>query len=124
MRILIIIFFLLLREKEIYSQGIQPNADDKKVKIVPQDTNIKVLEVPIDTNSKKILVKDTSAHEYNLYRGLLNDDPVYNKKYPWWQPALGVVAQNVLLNLVDHYLLHLDFPVVGFNSWKNTANPF
>lgn len=96
----------------------------KKVKIVPQDTNLKVEKVPIDTNSKKILVKDTTGHEYNQYKGLLNDDPIYNKRHPWWQPALKVVLQNVLLNLFDHYVLNLEFAVVGFNSWKHTANPF
>ncbi len=94
------------------------------VKEAIADTNLKTNVVATDTNSKKILVKDTTAHIYNLYRGLLNDDPLYNKQYPWWQPALGVVVQNVLLNLVDHYLLHLDWSVVGFKSWKNTANPF
>ena len=94
------------------------------VKQAIADTNVKSKVVAVDTNSKKILVKDTTGHIYNLYRGLLNDDPIYNKRHPWWQPALKVVLQNVLLNLFDHYVLNLDFAVVGFNSWKHTANPF
>ncbi|MDP4219100.1 MAG: DUF3943 domain-containing protein, partial [Bacteroidota bacterium] len=103
------------------SYGQVTNPETGKVKVVPQDTNVKVLNVPVDTNSKKILVKDTLAHLYNQYHGLLNDDPIYNKKYPWWQPALKVVAQNVLLNLFDHYVLDLEWSRVGINSWKKTA---
>src|SRR6185312_13304626 len=84
------------------------------------DTNVKSNVVVTDTNSKKILVKDTTAHLYNQYRGLLNDDPLYNPKAPIWQPIAKVALQNILLNLVDHYVLHLDFPVVGLNSWNRT----
>src|SRR5579872_1039560 len=120
------IFFVLWLLVLVASADAQvaPNTNAGKVKVVAQDTNVKVMNVPVDTNSKKILVKDTLAHENNQYHGLLNDDPVYNKKYPWWQPALRVVLQNVLLNLFDHYVLDLDWSRVGFNSWKNTANPF
>lgn len=104
-----------------FSTICQAQDTTQKVRIIAQDTNVKVLNVPIDTNSKKILVKDTLGHENNQYHGLLNDDPVYNKRYPWWEPALQIIAQNVALNLFDHYILHLDFPVVGFNTWKKTA---
>jgi len=124
MRSLGVIMLSLIYLGNIRAQVGTPDPSVPKVQVVVQDTNIKVLKVPVDTNSKKILVKDTSAHLENLYHGLLNDNPVYNHLYPWWQPTLKVVLQNVLLNLFDHYILHLDFPVVGFNSWKNTANPF
>jgi hypothetical protein len=113
---------ILLFSTILYAQGAPQSADtSSKIKIVAQDSNVKSLNVAVDTNAKKILVKDTSAHEANQYHGLLNDDPVYNKVYPWWQPALGVTMQNVILNLIDHYLLHLEWSVVGFNSWKTTA---
>jgi len=60
-----------------------------------------------------------------MYVGLLEDNPSYNKKYPWWQPALVIVGQNIALNLVDHYLLHLPFASVGLTSWSHTATkPF
>jgi hypothetical protein len=120
MKIFYSILILLLSLTTLQAQVTSPNPDEK-VQIIPQDTNIKVLVVPIDTNSKKILVKDTSAHEANQYTGLLNDDPIYNKKYPWWQPALKIVLQNVLLNLFDHYVLNLEWSHVGFNSWSKTA---
>lgn len=121
MKFFYIVLFSLLFSALLHAQVPTPKDTANKIKIVTQDTNIKVLQVPIDTNSKKILVKDTLAHEYNQYRGLLNDDPVYNKKYPWWEPALLVVAQNVALNLFDHYILNLPFANVGFNTWKTTA---
>ncbi|MDR3609442.1 MAG: DUF3943 domain-containing protein [Ignavibacteriaceae bacterium] len=94
--------------------------DTNKLKNNIYDTNIKSNVVAPDTNSKKILVKDSTAHLYNQYRGLLNDDPIYNAKAPLWQPIFKVALQNTLLNLVDHYVLHYDFSVVGFNSWNRT----
>src|ERR1035438_2008634 len=60
--------------------------DTNKLKNNVYDANIKSNVVAPDTNSKKILVKDSTAHLYNVYRGLLNDDPVYNKQAPLWQP--------------------------------------
>src|ERR1051325_5206758 len=84
-------------------------AQDPKVVVIPQDTNIKALKVPPDTNSKKILVKDTLGHLYNTYRGLLNDDPVYNKKEGIYSPFIKVIAGNVFLNLLDHYVFNYDF---------------
>src|SRR5436305_1947548 len=80
----------------------------EKIKINQQDTDIKALVVPVDTNSKKILVKDTVVHIYNTYRGLLNDDPVYNKREPIYSPILKVVAENVWLLFLDRYIFDYD----------------
>jgi hypothetical protein len=85
-----------------------------------EETNVKTNVVPTDSSYKKILVQDSSAHIYNEYRGLLNDDPIYNTKAPMWQPIIKVLGQNVLVNLVDHYLIGYDWAVVGFNSWDHT----
>jgi hypothetical protein len=120
MKLFLAILLSLLFSRIVLAQ-VPRNPDANKVKVIVQDTNIKVLNVPIDTNSKKILVKDTLAHEFNEYRGLLRDDPIYNRRYPWWQPALKVGLQNLLLNLFDHYILQLSWSVVGFNSWSKTA---
>jgi hypothetical protein len=59
--------------------------------------------------------------KYNMYGGLLNDDPIYNKKLPIWKPVIQIVIQEVLLNLVDHYVMHFDWATVGFHSWDRTA---
>jgi hypothetical protein len=86
-----------------------------------EETDVKANIVPVDTNYKKILVQDSAAHNYNMYNGLLNDDPVYNKRAPLWQPITKVLVQNVLVNLVDHYIIHYDWAVVGLKSWNQTA---
>jgi hypothetical protein len=62
--------------------------DTNKLKNNIYDSNIKSNVVAPDTNSKKILVKDSTAHLYNEYRGLLNDDPIYNERTPLWQPII------------------------------------
>ncbi len=85
-----------------------------------EETNVKTNVVPTDSSYKKILVQDSTAHIYNMYRGLLNDDPIYNKRAPLWQPILKVSVQNALVNLVDHYIIGYDWAVVGFNSWDRT----
>ncbi len=86
-----------------------------------EETSVKTNVVATDTSYKKILVQDSTAHVYNLYRGLLNDDPIYNKRAPLWQPIMKVTIQNALVNLIDHYIIGYDWAVVGFNSWNRTA---
>jgi hypothetical protein len=62
----------------------------------------------------------TDTMKYNMYGDLLNDDPVYNKRTPLWNPVVKITIQNVLLNLVDHYAMHFDWAVVGFSTWNRT----
>jgi len=95
--------------------------DTNRINSNPDDQNMKVNVVALDTSSKKILVQDSTAHIYNEYRGLLSDDPIYNVIDPLYKPIGKVVIQNVLLNLVDHYLNSFDWAVVGFNSWNRTV---
>ena len=68
----------------------------------------------VDT-SKKVQSLDTVL--FDMYGNLRVDDPLYNKKAPWYVPALNIVGQEVLLNLADHYLLNFDWARVGFRSW-------
>jgi hypothetical protein len=96
-----------------------PSPDSTKQHI--EETNVKTNVVPTDTSYKKILVQDSTAHIYNMYRGLLNDDPIYNKRAPLWQPIMKILIQNTLVNLVDHYIIHYDWAVVGLKSWNQTA---
>jgi uncharacterized protein DUF3943 len=62
-------------------------------------------------------LKDTSL--YNSYGDLLNDDPKYNKKSPWWRPALGVVKVNLFTFAVGRYILNYPYTRIGFQSIKN-----
>ncbi len=63
----------------------------------------------------------TDTMKYNMYGDLLNDDPIYNKRAPLWNPILKITIENVLLNLVDHYFAHFNWAAVGFKTWNRTA---
>ncbi len=67
------------------------------------------------TEPKKSPLIDTTIQ--NKYGDLLNDDIKYNKKYPLWKPVVEVVGVNVALNLIDRYLLKLDFAKSDIHSW-------
>jgi hypothetical protein len=54
-----------------------------------------------------------------MYGDLLNDDPAYNPKYPWYVPAFRVVLANGLTWTVDRYILKADFARIGPKTWKN-----
>jgi Domain of unknown function (DUF3943) len=69
---------------------------------------------PVDT-SKKVQSLDTVL--FDMYGNLRVDDPLYNKKAPWYVPALNIVGQEILLNLADQYLLNFDWARVGLKSW-------
>jgi hypothetical protein len=57
----------------------------------------------------------------NRYGDLLNDDTAYTKPKPIWKPALEVVAENTLLNLIDRYILNLEFAKVDLHTWSQTT---
>jgi hypothetical protein len=58
----------------------------------------------------------------NKYGDLLKDDPMYNKRYSIWRPAVEVIGENVALSLVDSKILNLGFSKVGPVTWKRTLN--
>ncbi len=61
---------------------------------------------------KKVPLLDTT--KYNKYGSLLNDDPKYNQKYALWKPAVEVVGENVVLNIVDRTVFNLQFAKTDF----------
>src|SRR5512136_1725688 len=52
------------------------------------------LNPDVSTTSVNISANDTLPD--NRDEHLLNDDPEYNQKYPWWRPALKVVGNDIL----------------------------
>jgi hypothetical protein len=58
--------------------------------------------------------------KYSRYGDLLNDDPEYTKKSKIWRPAAQVVTENVILNIVDRTVMHLEFAKTDFHTWKRT----
>jgi len=100
--------------------------------IVPSKGNVKEQLKEIK-KEKIILHSDTLGNEpkktnlidttkRNRYDDLLIDDPKFNKRYPLWKPALEVIGENVLLNLLDRTVMHLEFAQVNPQTWKRTLN--
>ncbi len=95
---------------------------------VTMDTPVRGDKVPADT-SKKIdtskKVQNLDTVKFDMYGNLRVDDPVFNKKDPWYVPALNIVGQEILLNLADQYLLDFSWARIGLKSWGNnlTAGP-
>ncbi|HZK75408.1 MAG TPA: hypothetical protein VFD13_00745, partial [Candidatus Kapabacteria bacterium] len=104
--------------------AMPPNASSQNLSShvlgLPVDPNVPIpllacaTPLPADTG-KKVQSLDTVL--FDMYGNLRVDDPLYNKKAPWYVPALNIVGQEILLNLADHYLLNFDWARVGFRSW-------
>lgn len=56
---------------------------------------------------------------YNMYGDLLDDDPVYNPRYPRWEPAVRVLAANLFSWAVARYVYKFDWAKVSTKDWKN-----
>ncbi len=68
---------------------------------------------------KKGVYNTVHAPGHNMYGDLLNDDPEYNPKYPWWKPALGVVETNIFSWAVNRYIFKYDWARISLTTWKN-----
>jgi hypothetical protein len=67
---------------------------------------------------KKSVQVDTTIQ--NKYGDLLNDDTLFNKKYPLWIPAVEVFGSNFATFSMDRYIGKYDFSVqVSSDSWKH-----
>ena len=66
-------------------------------------------------------INDTLKHDsyHNMYGDLLNDDPAYNKKYPFWIPAARVFLANGFTWGVDRFIINYDFSHISPASWKH-----
>ena len=75
---------------------------------------------PDNTNIKDTHIYDTSidSRPHNKYGDLLNDDPVYNPKHPWYIPAAKVLASDAINFAANRYLFHYDFSYISLKSWK------
>ena len=125
MKAICILVFLLLA-----SGWLQAQNDAKGDTIVPAKGNIKSQlqeikkeKVALHSDStgsepKKSVLVDTTMQ--NKYGDLLNDDSLYNKKYPAWKPAVEVFGSNLVVFSADRYLFKFPYSTeVGINSWKH-----
>ena len=83
------------------------------IKGTPEEKIVKANDTA-KTEEGKIKSKDSTR--YNIFGDLLDDDTVYNKKYPLWIPALEVLGVNAATAFVNRYIFDLDFGRIGFNS--------
>ena len=123
MRAFYILFFLLLSSSAIFAQQtvkadtVKPGKGNAKKQVEEiKDRKIKLHSDSKGNEPKKSALVDTTIQ--NKYGDLLDDDPEYNKKYPLWKPALGVVGALALTWSFDRYVLNSDFARIGINSWK------
>lgn len=127
MKFFFILFLLLFVSLSIDAQN------NKLKKIVPskrkvnrQLNEIKKRQEKLHSDSSGIQPKKNASLDttlLNRYGDLLNDDPLYNKKYPIWKPALGVLGANLFVLAADRYLFKYDFATqVGISSWSHNIN--
>src|SRR4030095_9640716 len=100
---------------------IQPLTDSSSAAKV-KDTSILIA---LDTTEIKLEKTDTATPEHNTYGDLLNDDPVYNRRYSVWIPATRVVFTNFVNWAVVRYLFKYDWAKISSETWKkNLRGPW
>lgn len=71
-----------------------------------------------DLSIQAVDTNPPARSKYNMYGDLLNDDPVYNRRYAWWKPALRVAFADAFTWGIDRYILNADFSHIGPSTWK------
>jgi hypothetical protein len=115
----------------LFSQTVAPQKENK---VAPSDTitpgkgapekqiekindeKVKHLSDSTGNEPKKSALVDTTVQ--NKYGDLLNDDSLYNKRYPLWVPLLETFGQDAFVWSLDHYGMNADFSRVGPDTWK------
>jgi hypothetical protein len=84
---------------------------------IPGNTN---LGKPDNTAIKDRTIYDRSidTRPKNMYGDLLNDDPAYNKKYPWYVPAAKVVLSDATNWAINRFVFHFDFANISAKTWQ------
>jgi hypothetical protein len=131
MRTACILLMFLILSSFLNAQEVAPQNPKK---VAPNDTIVpgkgtsekqleKIKEVKVEKLSdsagnepaKSALVDTTKQ---NKYGDLLDDDTVYNKKYPLWVPAAEVLGAVTLTWAIDRFLLNADYARTGIPTWK------
>ena len=118
MKIFTLLFFSLLLSN--FSKAQVSSAPERQTLLTSQASitdytyrDFNVLPAKADT----IHPVGTDTAKHNFYGNLINNDSIYNKKYPLWQPALEVIGINLLTMGMDRYLLKADYAKVSLNTW-------
>jgi hypothetical protein len=129
MKAFILFIFFSFFLANAFAQSVPPAKDPIKDTIVPEkgDPKQQLKEIKAD---KKETFKDSANGQpvkhplidttiQNKYGDLLRDDTAYNKKSPFWKPALQVLGINAFLMGFDRYVLKADYARIGFQTWGN-----
>jgi hypothetical protein len=79
----------------------------------------KIIKHNSDPANKYEQITSIDSTRYNMFGDLLNDDTLYNKKYPIWIPLVEVPGFNVLLWSINRYVSNADFARIGPNTWSH-----
>jgi hypothetical protein len=123
MKVVYILVFLFLLPAFLYAQ--QPVKSDtivpgkstpeKQLREIKQE-KVKELSDTTGNEPKKSNLVDTTIQ--NKYGDLLNDDILFNKKYPAWIPLVEVAATNAAVWSIDRYVMNADYSKIGPDTWK------
>jgi hypothetical protein len=135
MKKIFIVFFLLSSSIWIHGQTVAPQNVNK---VAPSDTivpgngtpkeqlkeikeeKVKKLSDSTGNEPKKSALVDTTVQ--NKYGDLLNDDSLYNRRYPLWIPLMEVAGINASVLSMDRYMFKYDFATsVSDASWKHNV---
>jgi len=90
---------------------------------IPGDSTLKVDSVHIPLGEIADTIPATPGR--SMYGELLEDDPQYNKRYPLWVPATGVIRDNVINWAFARYVFNYQWAHISTESWKrNLKGPW
>ncbi len=105
------------RKKVAPNDTIVPGKGTRENQIKKIDeTKVKLLSDSMGNEPRKSALIDTTKQ--NKYGNLLEDDPEYNKRYPFWIPAAEVLGTVTLTWAMDRYLINAPYARTGINTWK------
>jgi hypothetical protein len=118
----LVFFFLFSILLEAQNVGFDKKITLNKLSATTHPIYFKEFKVSPDSNTKSEPEKIKDTLMYNMYGDLLNDDPQYNKKSPWWKPAVGVVLGNFVTCAFNKYILNSGYCNIGWQSIRDNWN--
>src|ERR1035441_3371453 len=110
---------LLFAQQPVKQDTINPRKGDTDKQL--EDIKAKKVRLHSDSlgNEPNASLLVDSAIQ-NKYGDLLNDDTAYNLRYPFWKPAIEVIAMNALIFSADRYFFKYDYSTsVSLSTWNH-----
>ena len=77
-------------------------------------------ENPLSRDSLKILYDTIDRRPRNAYGDLLNDDPIYNRRYSMGLVLARVTSSNVFGWAYSRYVMKEEWAEISIKTWKNS----